>query len=66
MKVAQIPTGEQIIAEAAAPLKAICPHCGGVVILRSRRPMNNGKVTYYWRHSSNSNRDCVARNRPAG
>jgi hypothetical protein len=26
--------------------------------------MNNGQVTYYWRHRGNRNTHCSARNRP--
>lgn len=64
MKVAQTIEGEQIRATAEAPAKAICPVCGGPLTLRSRRKMNNGGRTYFWRHRSNRNRHCSARNRP--
>jgi hypothetical protein len=64
MKVAQTVEGKQIIANPAAPPQAICPTCGGMLTLRSRRTMNNGQKTYFWRHRSNLNRYCSARNRP--
>jgi hypothetical protein len=32
--------------------------------LRSRRTMNNGQKTYYWRHRSNRDTHCSARNHP--
>jgi len=64
MKVAQTRDGKQIVAAPTAPDKAVCPACGGTLILRSRRTMGNGNKTYYWRHRSNRNRNCSARNRP--
>lgn len=64
MKVAQTVDGKQITAAATAPPKAICPVCGGELTLRSRSTMNNGKRTFFWRHRSNDNRYCSARNRP--
>lgn len=64
MKVAQTTDGKQITADAQAPPKAICPVCGGPLTLRSRRIMNNGGRIYFWRHRSNHNRHCGARNRP--
>lgn len=64
MKVAQTVDGKQITAADTAPRKAYCPACGGELTLRSRSTMNNGKRTYFWRHRSNHNRYCSARNRP--
>jgi hypothetical protein len=64
MKVAQTAEGKPITADATAPSRAICPICGGKLSLRSRKTMNNGQRTYYWRHRSNHNRFCSARNRP--
>ncbi len=64
MKVANTVDGKKIIAADSAPPKAICPACGGVLTLRSRQTMNNGGRTFFWRHRSNLNRHCSARNRP--
>ena len=64
MKVAETTDGTQVIATASAPPKAVCPACGGDLTLRSRSTMNNGKRAYFWRHRSNQNRNCIARNRP--
>lgn len=64
MKIANTPNGQPIEASPAAPREAICPYCGGKLILRSRRTMNNGKATYFWRHHSNMNSNCAARRRP--
>ncbi len=64
MKTAQTVDGKQIKASVAAPKEAICPFCGGELTLRSRRTMNNGKVSYFWRHQNNTNPDCSARRRP--
>jgi hypothetical protein len=64
MKVAQTPAGKPLIADTNAPKQAICPHCGGPVTLRTRKTMNNGDQSYFWRHKSNQNRNCSGRNRP--
>ena len=64
MKVACTTSGEQIIANPSAPPEAVCPVCGGTLILRSRKTMDNGRKTYFWRHLSNRNTHCSARNRP--
>ncbi|MEW5988927.1 MAG: hypothetical protein AB1791_20065 [Chloroflexota bacterium] len=64
MKTAQTTDGKLVEATAAAPLQAICPRCGGLLTLRHRRTMDNGTMTYFWRHSSNVNRHCSARNGP--
>ena len=64
MKIAQTVDGKQVVAADSAPPKAVCPTCGGELTLRSRRTMNNGKRTYFWRHGSNHNRHCGSRNGP--
>ncbi|MFN2190459.1 MAG: hypothetical protein ACK2T3_16975 [Candidatus Promineifilaceae bacterium] len=64
MKVACTASGEQITANPTAPRQAVCPVCGGTLILRSRKTMNNGQKTFFWRHRSNRNTHCSARNRP--
>ncbi|MFZ0545909.1 MAG: hypothetical protein WAM60_10755 [Candidatus Promineifilaceae bacterium] len=64
MKFAVTETGKKIEASATAPKFAICHCCGGELTLRSRKTMKNGERTYYWRHRSNRNRNCSARNRP--
>ena len=64
MKVALTHEGIEVVAQPSAPEKAICPNCGGELLLRSRRQMNNGGCTYFWRHKSNHNRHCSARNCP--
>lgn len=66
MKIAQTKEGQSVIATATAPLEAVCPHCGGVLVLRYRRTMGNEKLIYYWRHESNRNVQCRARQRPIG
>ena len=66
MKIAQTVDGNSVEATASAPKEAICPYCHGKLSLRSRRTMNNGHRTYFWRHRSNKNRHCTARNRPFG
>jgi DNA-directed RNA polymerase subunit RPC12/RpoP len=62
MKLAVNECGDLIEAKDGAPKNAHCPHCKGVVVLRSRR---NGykpeKVTYFWRHLDYTNPDCGAR-----
>lgn len=64
MNIAQSVDGEPLAADAHAPKEALCPRCGGVVELRSRRTMDREKVTYYWRHRNNRNTTCRARQRP--
>ena len=62
MKVAVDESGSQVRANAAAPARALCPHCGGPVILRTRqRSSRPGDVTYFWRHQDNANLDCPTR-----
>lgn len=50
MKTAVSSCGSIVAASLGAPVQAICPKCGGVVILRVRRLMANGGNSYYWRH----------------
>lgn len=64
MKTAKDQKGNLIQAAKTAPETAVCPHCGGVLTLRSRRAMNKGNVAYFWRHASNQNQNCRARRRP--
>ncbi len=45
MKIANSNTGQPVLASASSPKQAICPDCGGILTLRSRRPMKNGKVS---------------------
>jgi hypothetical protein len=66
MKTAQTTDGQLVEAAPGAPRQAICPQCGGVLTLRSRRTMDNGHKTFFWRHPSNSHRDCRARHHPTG
>jgi hypothetical protein len=62
MKIAVDNAGELIQAEANTPLKARCPNCHGVVILRRRRRSRQpGDVTYFWRHENHNNPNCLAR-----
>jgi DNA-directed RNA polymerase subunit RPC12/RpoP len=63
MKIALTPEGKQIEASAAAPAQAVCPHCGGVVLLRGRRVMGSDEKSYYWRHAPGSDPNCPARYR---
>lgn len=65
MKIAQCPDSQQpLLASNAAPEKALCPYCEGVVTLRRRKLMNNGGYAYFWRHQDNRNRTCNGRSRP--
>lgn len=50
MKTAVTSSGKPLVAAIGSPAKAICPKCGGLVILRVRRLMANSGNTYYWRH----------------
>jgi hypothetical protein len=63
VKTAKTKDGKAITASKAAPDEAICPYCGGMVTLRSRRTMNGGAKSYYWRHRNNQNRNCSGRSR---
>jgi hypothetical protein len=63
MKIALHPeTQASITAFEEAPDQALCPHCEGNVLLRSRKRMS-GNRTYYWRHQDNHNRACDGRSR---
>ena len=65
MKVAQHPHNQEpIIASDSAPETAVCPYCGGVVVLRRRKRMNNAGCAYFWRHRDNRDRECNGRSRP--
>ena len=61
MKIALTPEGAPIEASPDAPDQAICPHCGGVVLLRGRKVMGGNQKSYYWRHTNNSDPDCPGR-----
>lgn len=61
MKLAQTTTGHPVAASNLAPLEALCPTCGDVVVLRQRRLMNNAGISYFWRHLRNRNLRCEAR-----
>jgi len=50
MKTAVSSCGHVVAASELAPIEAICPKCGGLVILRMRRLMANSGNSYYWRH----------------
>lgn len=55
-------TGVLIEAAIGAPEQAVCPHCGGVVILRRRRSHRlSSDVSHFWRHRDHDNIDCPAR-----
>jgi hypothetical protein len=63
MKIALTPDGDQIEAAPDAPAQAICPHCGGTVLLRGRRLMGTSAKSYYWRHAPGTDPNCPARSR---
>ncbi len=63
MKVAKTDDGDQVEASESAPKEAICPYCGGIVILRGRRLMGQDKKSYFWRHQDNKNMNCPGRSR---
>jgi hypothetical protein len=55
-------SGSPVRAGADAPCEALCPRCGGPMVLRIRRRSSRpGDVTYFWRHKDNINLDCQAR-----
>lgn len=64
MRFAHTPNGQPIAAGPTAPIQAVCPRCGGVLTLRYRHGMDRTTLTYFWRHASNDNRHCSARNGP--
>lgn len=53
MKTAVTSNGSRLVASQASPNSAVCPKCGGAVILKTRRLMANAGTTYYWRHEDN-------------
>ena len=62
MRLALDATGSPIEAQAGLPDQAICPQCGGVVILRQRRRGHQSDdVIYFWRHQDRANAHCPAR-----
>jgi hypothetical protein len=62
MKTALDHSGSPIDAAAGQPERAICPRCGGVVVLRQRRRSHPRRgVTYFWRHQDHENAGCPAR-----
>ena len=62
MKYAVDESGSQVRAEAGAPERVMCPHCGAPVALRRRQSGNlTGDVTYFWRHEDNASLDCPTR-----
>ncbi len=63
MKTAVTQHGDSVLADAAAPARATCPHCGGQVLLRRRRTMD-GTIAYYWRHKNNHRIHCQGRSKP--
>ena len=63
MKTAVLPDGKSINASAKAPSAARCQFCGGPVLLRRRKLMNNGGYVFFWRHSDNQNLNCPGRSR---
>jgi len=63
MKIALTPEGAPIEASPDAPAQAICPHCGGIVLLRGRKVMGSNQKSYYWRHVNNSNPNCPGQSR---
>jgi DNA-directed RNA polymerase subunit RPC12/RpoP len=66
MKTAHTSEGQAIEASATAPKEAVCPYCGGRLLLRGRKLMGDDQRVYYWRHQGNRNRDCNARKHPGG
>jgi predicted RNA-binding Zn-ribbon protein involved in translation (DUF1610 family) len=61
MKTAHTVQGMPVMASDAAPMQAVCPTCGDVVVLRQRRRMNNGGTAYFWRHLRNRSMRCESR-----
>lgn len=62
MKIALNAIGQKIQADADAPEIAICPYCGGQVLLRRRRlGYPAGSFSYFWRHQDQANRNCPGR-----
>lgn len=66
MKMAVSKNREEIVmADCNAPKVALCPQCGGEVILRSRRLMVSKELVYFWRHTNNDNLGCEGRRSPS-
>lgn len=62
MRIALNDTGSPIEAQAGPPDQAVCPHCGGLVILRQRRRgRQTDDVVTFWRHQDRANAHCPAR-----
>lgn len=57
MRVAETGDGKLVVASSEAPETAVCPRCKNVVILISRKTMNNG-ATWYWRHQTSQGYEC--------
>jgi hypothetical protein len=64
MRIAHDQAGQPIEANAAAPSQAICPSCGGGVVLRSRAAVNDLQKTYFWRHAHLVDLNCSERRSP--
>lgn len=60
MKTAVNRLGEPVKADGAVEDRAVCPYCGGVVVLRRRRVMG-GEPVAYWRHQDNRDTTCPGR-----
>jgi hypothetical protein len=62
MKTALDQNSSLVEAGVGQPEQAICPRCGGVVVLR-RRCRNHPQrgFTYFWRHQDHENSRCPAR-----
>jgi len=65
MKTAKTVDGKEIVADKISPKLAICPYCGGEVVLRGRKIMGSKEKSYFWRHLDNQNRNCPGRVRSA-
>ena len=62
MKHAVDECGSQVRAQAGAPERALCPHCGAPVSLRRRQHSSRpSDATYFWRHVDNASLDCPTR-----
>ncbi|NLE45676.1 MAG: hypothetical protein GX620_13220 [Chloroflexi bacterium] len=55
--------GRLVTAGPDAPLEAVCPACGGVVIRRKRRG-GDGEYTYFYRHQDGVEMRCPRRYHP--
>jgi hypothetical protein len=61
VKIATLKNGKPVTASKSAPDQAICPICGGMVILRKRKKMGSSELTYFWRHKDGKNIECPQR-----